>query len=132
MKHYFKKVLGFLALGLLFSLITVYYAGDDVNHLVIILQGFVFYSVFAFLNDIIIRWFYLKTKIPNFIKIVISIIIGISLLLVGRFLVSSFTLYQQLSNDLIFVTLLPLIVMGDIYLDLYVKKNYDKYNGTLW
>lgn len=131
MKHYFKKVLGFLALGLLFSLITVYYAGDDVNHLVIILQGFVFYSVFAFLNDIIIRWFYLKTKIPNFIKIVISIIIGISLLLVGRFLVSSFTLYQQLSNDLIFVTLLPLIVMGDIYLDLYVKKNYDKYNGTL-
>lgn len=132
MKHYFKKVLGYLALGLLFSLITVYYAGDDVNHLVIILQGFVFYSVFAFLNDIIIRWFYLKTKIPNFIKIVISIIIGISLLLVGRFLVSSFTLYQQLSNDLIFVTLLPLIVMGDIYLDLYVKKNYDKYNGTLW
>lgn len=131
MKHYFKKVLGFLALGLLFSLITVYYAGDDVNHLVIILQGFVFYSVFAFLNDIIIRWFYLKTKIANFIKIVISIIIGISLLLVGRFLVSSFTLYQQLSNDLIFVTLLPLIVMGDIYLDLYVKKNYDKYNGTL-
>lgn len=131
MKYYYKRFLIYLALGSFCSLITVFYEKNNLNHLILLLEGLVYYSVFIFLNDVIIRWFYLKTKLPDFIKILINIFVGLSLLIIGRFLVSPFAIYELLNFDLFIVILFPLIIIGDVNLDFYIKKSFDKYNVSL-
>lgn len=131
MKYYYKRFLIYLALGSFCSLITVFYEKNNLNHLILLLEGLVYYSVFIFLNDVIIRWFYLKTKLPDFIKILINIFVGLSILIIGRFLVSPFAIYELLSFDLFVVILFPLIIIGDVNLDFYIKKSFDKYNVSL-
>jgi hypothetical protein len=131
MKHFYKKFIIYLTLGFLCSLITVFFELNSLAHPKLILECIAYYSVFIFLNDVIIRWFYLKTNIPSFIKVLINIVVGLSLLVLGRYLVSPFEIYQLLTFDLFLVILFPLIIIGDVNLDLYIRKSFDKYNVSL-
>jgi hypothetical protein len=131
MKHFYKKFIIYLTLGFFCSLITVFFELNSLAYPKLLLEGIAYYSVFIFLNDVIIRWFYLKTNIPSFIKVLINIVVGLSLLVLGRYLVSPFEIYQLLTFDLFLVILFPLIIIGDVNLDLYIRKSFDKYNVSL-
>ncbi len=131
MKNCNKRFIIYLTLSFLLSLITVYYAYNSLSYPKLFIEGIIYYSIIIFLNDSIIRWFYLRTNIPSFIKILINIFIGLSLLVIGRFLVSPFELFKLLNFDLFIVFLFPIIIISDVNLDFYFRKSFEKYNMSL-
>ncbi len=130
-KHHYKRFLFYIVLSFFLSLLTIFYELNTINNPILILEGLIYFSIVIFLNDIIIRWFYLKTNLHSSIKIIINILIGLSLLIFGRFLISSFSLYKILTFDLFIVILFPLLLIVDVNLDFYIRKSFEKYNLSL-
>ncbi len=130
-KHHYKRFLFYIVLSFFLSLLTIFYELNTINNPILIFEGLIYFSIVIFLNDIIIRWFYLKTNLHSSIKIIINILIGLSLLIFGRFLISSFSLYKILTFDLFIVILFPLLLIVDVNLDFYIRKSFEKYNLSL-
>lgn len=131
MKHSLKNTIYYLILSIIGSLITVFYAKNNLYHLTLIIEGVIYYFIVIFLNNIIIRWFYLKTPIHSFFKILLNILIGLFLLSFIRVLALSFEIYSILSFDFFIVVLVPMVIIIDVNLDLYIRKSFEKYNFHL-
>lgn len=128
MKHILKNIVLYLILSFICSIITVFYAENKLSNLQLIFECVIYYFIVIFLNNLIIRWFYLKTNFNSFFKILLNIIIGLFLLTIVRFCISPFAIYNILSFDLFIVILLPMVIIIDVNLDIYIRKSYDKFN----
>lgn len=131
LKLYNKRIYIYLILSSCLSLITVFYELNKINNILLLFECFIYFSTVIFINGLIIRRVYIRTNIPAPIKIILNIILGLILLIIGRYVAYPFYLYNILSFDLFLIILFPSLIIIDVNLDYYLRKSFEKYNKHL-
>lgn len=126
-----KKIYIYLILSSSLSLITVFYQLNKIDNLLLIFESFIYFLIIILLNDLIIRRVYIRTNIPSPIKIILNILLGLILLVLGRYIAYPFSLYNILTFDLFLIIFFPILIIIDVNLDYYLRKSFEKYNKHL-